>query len=431
MKRLSAFLLFIFAFGIGCIAPAAGSAETHVDTVRIQGPIDPATAIYIHRAVAQASDDNAQALVVLLETPGGLMDSMNSIVKDFFASRVPIIVYIWPKGARAASAGGFITLAANVAAMSPGTRIGAAHPVGASGQALDAVMSKKAENDAAAGARTTAEKRGRNVQWAEMMVRKSVSATETEAVKKHIVDLIADDQKDLLKKIDGKTVQTSSGKVTLHTANAKIETIEATSRERFLHVVDDPNIAYFLMLLAVWGLIFELQNPGSILPGVVGGISLIMVLFSFAVLPVNLVGILLIVFAFALFLIDLHVPTHGILTAGGIISFLVGSLILFEVPRAEGGISITLVVTMTIATAAFVIYALGAGIRAQKNKIVTGREGLIGQVVTAQTDIAPTGRVFAEGSWWNAQIDGPPAKEGELVKIVGMRRLTLIVRKEV
>jgi membrane-bound serine protease (ClpP class) len=429
MKRLPVFLFLVVVFGIGCMLPAFGHGETLVDTIRIQGPIDPATAIYVHRAIGLAEQHDAQALVILLETPGGLMDSMDSIVQDFLASKTPIVVYIWPRGARAASAGGFITLAANIAAMSPNTRVGAAHPVGTGGEALDKVMSKKVENDAAAAARTIARERGRNVQWAEAMVRQSVSATETEAVNKHIVDLIANDMGDLLRKIDGRKVKTADGLVTIHSANAKIEEIDPSARETFLHVVDNPNIAYILMLLAVWGLILELNNPGSILPGVVGGISLIMALFSFAVLPVNLTGFLLILFAVALFLIDLHVPTHGILTAGGIISFLVGSLILFQTPET-GGISVVLVVTMTIVTTLFFVFALGAGIHAQKNRIVTGSEGLIGQVVAARTDIAPKGRVFAEGSWWNAEIDGAPAKEGEMVRIIGTRKLTLIVRKE-
>jgi membrane-bound serine protease (ClpP class) len=365
-----------------------------------------------------------------MDTPGGLLDSTKSIVRDFYESRVPIVVYVYPQTARGASAGAIITLASNVAAMSPSTHIGAAHPVSAVGGKPDAVMAKKIENDTAAFVRGIAEKRQRPMNWADQVVRNSVSVTETEAIKKGIVDIVAVDQSDLLKKLDGRKVRLASGIVTMRTANARTEPIEPTIRERFLHAIDDPNITYIFMLLAIYGLIFELSNPGAILPGVVGGIALIVALFSLAVVPVNTAGILLIVFAIALFLIDLHTPTHGILTVGGVISFAVGSLILFDSGSPAYQLSTTLVITMAIMTGAFFMFAVGAGVRAQRNRVVTGAEGMIGQVAEARTDIDPKGQIFVEGSWWTALTKGEPIKKGETVRIVAMQKLLVIVEKE-
>ena len=401
-----------------------------VYTMQIEGVIEPAVALYVHRAVQVAERNGAQALILLLDTPGGLGDSMDSITKDFLASDVPIVVYVWPPGAKAASAGAIITLAANIAAMSPATNIGAAHPVVLGGEQPDQVMSKKLENDAAASARKIAEQRGRNVKVAEAFVRKSVSLTENEAKQQNIIDIIAVNQKDLLRQINGRKVKTPGGEVTINTRNAKVVAITPSLRERFLHVVGNPNVAYILMLIAIYGIIFELNNPGSIFPGVVGGIALILALFSFAVLPVNLAGVLLIVLGIALLVTDLFVPGHGILTVGGLIAFVAGSLILFETGSPVFRISVTLVITMAAVTGAFFLFAVGAGIRAQKAKVVTGKEGMMGQLVEARTDIAPKGKVFAEGSWWNAVTDGEPIKKGEMVRITGMEKLLLRVKKE-
>jgi len=432
MIRLSAYLvkILVFACFISLALPVHTQARPLVNTIRIDGAIDPAVELYISRSIQAAQENNAQALIILLDTPGGLLDSTRSIVKDFYEARIPIVVYVWPEGARAASAGAIITLASNIAAMSPGTNIGAAHPVSGTGGQMDPVMSRKVENDTAAFVRSIAARRHKPIDWADQVVRKSVSITDTEALKKGVIDIIAKDQADLAKQMDGRAVDTASGRMVIRSANARIEPISASLRERFLHAVDNPNITYILMLLAVYGLIFELSNPGAILPGVVGGISLIMALLSFAVLPINLAGFLLILFAVALFLIDLHVPTHGILTVGGIIAFAVGSLMLFESTDPAFRLSVVLVGTMAVMTALFFLFAVGAGVRAQKNPIVTGTEGMIGTVVEAKTDIDPTGKVFAEGSWWNARAEGEPIGKGECVRIVGNRKLTLIVRKE-
>lgn len=415
-----------------CVTPSDAAQRPVIYTIRVDGAIDPAIARYVSRAADIAEADGAQALVILLETPGGLDDSMRKIVQTILGSRIPVVVYVWPQGARAASAGAIITLAAHVAAMSPGTAIGAAHPVSiGGGEQPDETMMKKVENDAAAYAREIARMRGRNVQWAEMVVRESISATSTEALKKNVIDLIADDLPDLLRKIDNRAVDMPQGKTAIRAANAEVREIKLTAGEQFLHVIANPNLAYLFMMLAIYGIIFELSNPGAILPGVVGGISLILALFSFAVLPVNLAGILLIVLGIALLIIDLFAPSHGVLTVGGLVSFVIGSLVMFDTPQSPVyQISITLVLTTAVLTGAFFIFAVGAGIRAQKSRVVTGSQGMVGAIAIARTDLNPTGKVFVEGEWWNAETEGEPILKGETVRVVRMEKLRLIVKKE-
>lgn len=432
MKISLAALILVFSFGLAFAAPPYPSGgRPIIDTIRVEGAIDPAVARYVERGIKVAEADNAQALVMLLETPGGLDDSMRRIVQDILASRAPVVVYVWPQGARAASAGAIITLAANIAAMSPSTAIGAAHPVSLGGGQPDAVMMRKVENDAAAYAKDLALRRGRNVQWAEMVVRNSVSATSTEALDSHVIDLIADDLPDLLRKIDGRKVTTSAGETIIQTRGADVREVQQTMAEQFLHLIANPNLAYLFMMIAVYGIIFELSSPGAILPGVIGGISLILALLSFAVLPVNLAGLLLIVFGIALLLVDLFAPSHGVLTIGGLVAFVIGSLIMFDTPQSPVyQISVTLVVTFTVLTGAFFLFAAGAGIRAQRARVVTGSQGMVGMPAIARTDLNPTGKVFVEGEWWNAEAQGDPVLKGETVRIVSVDKLRLIVRKE-
>lgn len=433
MNKAFASLALILAVLMIYVRPASAQqpkAQPLVNTIRIEGPIDPAMALYVHRSIRLAEQNRAQALVVLLETPGGLDDSMRSIIKDFFASKVPIVVYVWPNGARAASAGAIITLASNIAAMSPSSAIGAAHPVGFGGGQLDDTMAKKVENDAAAYSRSIAQRRRRNVEWAELVVRESVSASAQEAKEKNVIDIIAKNLDDLLQQIDGRRVNTSAGAVTIRTKNARTEKIDMNVRESFLHVIDNPNIVYLLMLIGLYGIIFELSNPGLVFPGVIGGISLILAMVSLAVLPVNLTGIILLIFGIALMIADVFVPDVGILTVGGVISFVVGSIMLFETNSPAFSLSLVLVITMAILTGGFFLFAVGAGFRAQKGRIVTGKEGMIGKVVEARTDIDPKGKVFAEGTLWNAETVGEPIRKGESVRIVGMENLTIKVVKE-
>jgi membrane-bound serine protease (ClpP class) len=431
VRKVFVYLVLAAIVGAICASSVLAAGDRPVvDSIRIEGPIDPAVALYVHRGIAIAEESHAVAVMILLETPGGLDDSMRSIIKDILQSTVPVIVYVWPEGARAASAGAIITMAAQIAAMSPSTAIGAAHPVSMGGGEPDATMAKKIENDAAAYVRSIAYLRGRNVKLSESIVRQSVSESAEEAKKLGIIDVIASNQQDLLRQINGRSVRVSSGVITLYTRDAEIVPIDPSMRERFLHVIDNPNFAYILMLIAIYGIIFELSNPGSIFPGVIGGISLILALFSFAVLPVNLAGVLLILFAVGLLITDLFLPSHGVLTVGGLAAFVVGSLILFETGSSVFRISATLVVTMAVLTAAFFLLAIGAGIRAQKARVVTGKQGMIGEVAQARTDIDPTGKVFADGAWWNARTQGAPIRKGEPVRIVGMERLVLLVTKE-
>ena len=313
-------------------------AAEPVSIIEIDGAIGPITVRLLNAAIERARADHAQALVVELNTPGGLERSMRSMVQSILSSEIPVIVYVAPTGARAASAGVFITMAGHVAAMAPATNIGAAHPVAVGGQ-MDKEMVKKVESDAAAFARTIATERGRNVEWAEKAVRSSVSATEREAVKLKVIDLIADNVPDLLAKVDGRTVKTSKGMVTLHTRDATVKRIEVRFRDRFLALISDPNVAYILMMVGMLGIFFELSTPGAVLPGVVGGISLILAFFAFQSLPVNWAGLLLILFGLVLLVVEIKVTSHGILTVGGVVAMLLGSLMLYDVP--ESGLRIS------------------------------------------------------------------------------------------
>ncbi len=415
-------------------AGAASSAGSHVDVVRLDGIVGPATARYILRGLREATNDGAVALIIELDTPGGLLKSMEDITKAMLASTVPTVVYVWPSGARAASAGVFIMYAANIAAMAPTTHLGAAHPVGLApgggGGAEDKTLMTKITNDAVAEIRGYAVRRGRNAAWAEQAVRQSVSITEPEAIKLHVIDLGADDLRDLLKKIDGRTVTTAAGTRVLHTRDARVVEFPMDVTERFLLLLSDPNIGFILMTMAIYGIIFELSNPGSVFPGVIGGLALILALASFAVLEVNVAGLFLIGFAVILFIADIKVPSHGILTAGGLASFFLGSLLLTENQLPFLRISFTLIVTMTVLTTAFFAFAVGAGIRAQAQKVQTGREGLVGAVGVARTDLAPAGTVFVQGELWSAESEDGVISAGQRVRVVRVSGLRLVVRRE-
>ena len=413
------------------VVEAAPADARPVDVITLKGGIDPASASFIVRAISTAETDGAQALVIRLDTPGGLMDSMEKIVQKELAARVPVVIYVAPSGATAASAGAFITLAAHVAAMAPATNIGSAHPVAGLGGKMDKTMTEKVENHAAKYIKSIAQERGRNQEWAELAVRKSINATASEALQKAVIDLIAVSSRDLLKKIDGRTIKTKAGKMTLHTASAPTRALEMNAREQFLHVLSNPNILYILILIAMYGIIFELSNPGAILPGVLGGIALILVLYSAAVLPINVAGIALIVLAAILFIIDLNVPSHGILTGGAIISFALGSFILFDLSSPVFRVSLGVLAGGTLITSLFFMFIVGSGMRALKNPVVSGSQGMIGKFAEVKTDIDPVGQALADGAYWTAVTDGGPIKAGEIVKIVGMEGLRIkVARKE-
>jgi membrane-bound serine protease (ClpP class) len=400
-----------------------------VDVCRVEGVIGPVCSEFITEAIRQAVADSAVCLIIELDTPGGLDTSMRDIIKEIMASEVPVVVYVSPSGSRAASAGVFVTLAAHVAAMAPGTNIGAAHPVALGGGKMDSTMVEKIANDAAAYIKTIAEKRGRNADWAEEAVRKSVSATEKEALESGVIDFVCRDVPALLDSLDGRRVSLPSGERILQTRGVVINEISMGFRERVLSVISNPNIAYILMILGMYGLIFELSNPGAYLPGVVGGICLILAFFAFQTLPVNYAGVLLILFAVILFIAEIMTPTYGVLTAGGAIAMVLGSTMLFDTSVPFLKVSWTVILPAVAATVLFFLFAIGMGLKAQRRKSYTGIPDLIGRVGEARTDIIEKGTVFISGEHWRAVSD-KPIKAGERVRVVSMDHLVVKVVKD-
>jgi membrane-bound serine protease (ClpP class) len=392
------------------------------------GIINPVAAEFISAGIAEAVRDKAEALVIKLDTPGGLDTSMRMIIKEINASEVPIVVYVAPPGGRAASAGVFITMAAHIAAMAPGTNIGAAHPVAMGGGEMDKEMKAKVENDAAAYIKSIAEKRGRNAKWAEDAVRKSVSVTEKDAVALKVVDMMAEDVPSLLKQIDGREVVTGSGKHVLRTKDATVKEVSMGMRLKILNALSDPNIAYILMLLGIYGLIFELSNPGAIFPGVVGAICLILAFYAFQTLPINYAGLLLLLLGLILFIAEIKVPSYGLLTIGGIISMILGSLMLMKTDAPFFRISWAVIIPSVATTALFFVFVVGMALRAQRARPLTGAEGLVGVTGVAQTDIAPHGTVLVHGELWEAVSD-EVIKEGENAVVKAVDGLRLVVKR--
>jgi membrane-bound serine protease (ClpP class) len=401
---------------------------TQVGLIKIDGAIGPATANYISRAVDVAAAQKDECLIIQLDTPGGLLDSASEIVQDFYGSKVPTVVYVAPAPARAGSAGVFITMAADVAAMAPYTRIGAAHPVelGAGGEVENTgeTMKTKIENDTATFAQSIADKRHRSVKWAIESVRESASITAEEALRTNVIDLIANDLPDLLKKLDGRKV----GDKILRTANATVVEIPMNAWERFSQLFLRPEVMFILMLMVIYGFIGELSSPGAILPGVVGAIALILVLYMSAILPVNVAGLVLIGLAVVLFITDIFAPTHGVLTAGGMVSFFLGAMMLFNGAGPGYNLSLSWIIPATVVTAAFFVFVVGAGLRAQFKPIRAGKETMLGKTVNALSRIdTQGGRVFIEGETWNAVSD-TPVEVGQSVEIIGIEGLTLKVK---
>lgn len=418
-------ILFLF---LSNIPYAANGKKKDILIIKVDGIINPVASEYIHNSIKKATEIDAEALIIELDTPGGLDTSMRSIVKDIMGSRVPVIVYVSPSGARAASAGVFIMLASHVAAMSPGTNIGAAHPV-AIGNKMDKAVAEKAVNDAAAYIRSIAEARGRNVKWAEEAVRKSVSATEAEALKNHIIDVVAKDINDLLSQVDGKKIRTAYGERLLRTADAKVIRHEMGLRQKILNLISDPNVAYILLMLGFYGLFFELTNPGAIFPGVLGGICLILAFYSFQMLPVNYAGLLLILIGIILFILEIKVTSYGMLTIGGIISVIIGSLMLFESPLPFLRLSLSVVLPIAVVTALFFVLTFRLAYKAHKRKPVTGIEGLIGMEGIAKTDINKDGGMaLVHGEYWTVYSD-ELIKKDERIIVEDVKGLRLRVRK--
>lgn len=421
--------IYYIAVSFFLLTQAIGNTSK-IYVIKIDGAINPATADYIHTGIKQAEENRAECLIIQLNTPGGLLKSTRVIVSDLLESRIPIVVYVSPGGAQAASAGVFVTMAAHIAVMAPGTNIGAAHPVSLEGQ-QDSIMMEKATNDAAAFIRTISEKRHRNVKWAEDAVRKSLSITETEALKERVIDTIATNINDLVEKIDGKKVETVDGVKTLATKNAEIVTIDMTFQQEILGILSDPNIAYILFMLGIYGLLFELYNPGSILPGIVGVISLILAFYSLHTLPINYAGLGLIIFAIILFLLEIKVVSHGLLAIGGTISLILGSLMLINTESTLEFVELSLpvILSVVIFTLLFFLVAIGLGIKAQMRKPTTGWEGLVGEQGEAISDLNPEGRVHVHGESWSAESVDGKIRKGTKITVTQVSNLKVKVKK--
>ncbi len=423
-KRFFIFFAFLFL----C---RSFSFAQKVISITLDESINPSSAEYIQQGIEKAENEKAQCLIINLNTPGGLLTSTREIVTNIMQSKVPVIVYISPAGAHAGSAGVFITMSANIAAMAPGTNIGAAHPVTLQGK-TDAVMNEKITNDAAAFIRSIAEKRGRNVQWAEDAVRNSVALTEQEAIEKNVINLVAVNERDLLTQIDGKPVELNSGTKILDTKNAAIETLEMGFFQKVLSRLSDPNIAYIIMMLGFFGLLFELFNPGAIFPGIVGVICLIFAFYSMSSMPVNYAGLALIIFGIILYLLEIKIISHGILAIGGTVSVLLGSLILFRASPIENFVSLshTVIFSVTAVTGLFFLFLITMGLRAQRSKPVTGEKAMIGQTAVTIGELDPRGQVNFMGEIWNAVSLSQKIPANQKVIIKEIKELTLYVESE-
>jgi len=430
-KRRILTAIFIAALLIFAGASFAGDSKPSFDVITVNSAITPPIAKYILENIELSAKGGADGLIILLDTPGGLDLAMRDIAKSILNAPIPVIVYVYPSGARAASAGVIIAVSAHIAAMAPGTNIGAAHPVAIGiGGGMDKTMAKKVENDAAAYVRGIAAQRGRNADWVERAVRKSESITAEDALRSRVIDFVATDVKNLLEQMDNKTVLLSSGKVklVLKTKNAIINEKTMGLRQRILATLSDPNIAYILMLVGLAGIYFEFTNPGAILPGVIGGISLILAFFAMQTLPVNFAGVLLILFGVLLFIAEIKVISHGLLTVGGIISLFLGSLMLFNSPDPALRVSFKVLIPSVAIISLFFAAVIALVVKAQMQIQYTGSEGMAGEEGEAMTDVHDDGRVFIKGEHWHAFSD-KKIEKGKKIKVVKVEGLKLKIEE--
>jgi membrane-bound serine protease (ClpP class) len=422
MLRLFLLILLVMAF-----PPLLFSDTPQVTVVKVNGPVNPVTADYLRRNLKESALRSDTLLLVEMDTPGGLDSAMREIVKDIFASPVPVAVYVAPAGARAASAGAVIALAADICVMAPGTNIGAAHPI-TIGETPDKVMEKKMVNDAEAYIEGIARKRGRNAVIAQQMVRDSISLAADKALAESVIDLIASDRQDLLKKLDGRRIVRDGREMVLHLAGAAVREYEMGTSERILNTISDPNVAYVLMMLGFLGLFFEFSNPGVILPGVIGGISLILAFFAFQTLPVNYAGVLLILFAIVLFIAEIKIVSHGMLTLGGMIALVLGSLLLFQSSEPYLRVSIGVILVTVLMTTLFFAFAVAKAVKVHRQRPVTGMEGLVGEVGIADTEITPEGKVLVRGEYWDA-VSSERIMKGDKVVVTAVEGMRVKVSK--
>jgi len=403
-------------------SPAMAEGST-VFIIEVADAISPGTAEFIRSGIEKAEQSGAACIIIELDTPGGLAESMRMIVQRLLNSKIPVVVYVSPRGARAASAGVMITMAADIAAMAPGTNIGAAHPVGAGGKDIEGKMNEKVINDMVAHAKSVAESRGRNVKWVEDAIRESVSVTETEALKENIIDVIAKDTDDLIRQINGRKVK-DKGILKLDDADKVV--FEEGLRSKILRIISNPNIAYILMMIGLAGLYFELSHPGAIFPGVIGGICLILAFFAMQTLPVNYAGILLIVLAIIFFIMEMKITSYGLLSIAGVVSLLLGSLMLFEGSSPDMKLAWSVLLPTLLIISGFFVLVAGLVFKAHKSKPSTGSRGLIGEIGVVKQSLAPEGKVFVHGELWNAKAK-EPLEENTKVRVVKVDRLVLEV----
>ncbi|MGD9173578.1 MAG: nodulation protein NfeD [Desulfobacterales bacterium] len=422
MKPKPTIVIMLSLFAL-LFASGAWAAKGDVYIVVINDAISPGIAEYINNSIERAEKEEAACLIIELDTPGGLAESMRLIIKDILGSSVPIVVFVAPRGARAASAGVMITMAADVAVMAPGTNIGAAHPVGAGGKDISGKMSEKVINDMVAHAKSVAEKRGRNQKWVEQAIRESVSVTETEALKENVIDLIAEDTDDLIRQLNGLKI---AGKGKLNLDKAQKVIVEPSLRTNILKTISNPNIAYILLMIGLAGLYFELSHPGAIFPGVIGGISLVLAFFALQTLPVNYAGILLIVLAIIFFIMEMKIPSYGLLSVAGVLSLLLGSLMMFKGTGPDMRLSLTVLLPTLILISGFFVFVAGLVFRAQMSKPRTGTKGLVGEIGIVKKALTPEGKVFVHGELWNARAQ-EKIKKNAKVRIINVVNLMLEV----
>lgn len=410
------------------MAQTKDSSAPHVDLIVIDGSINPAVDDFIRESIGRAKSSGARALLIQLDTPGGLLSSTRTIVKDMLSAQVPIMVYVAPSGSGAGSAGVFITMAAHVAAMAPATNIGAAHPVAGGGQEVKGVMGEKIENFTASFSETIAQKRGRNTEWAIQAVRRSVAITETDALKKNVIDIVAKDIDDLLRQADGRKVDLDGRMTTLSVKGASVVRHEMSLKQRIINAIADPNIAYMLLMAGILGLYMEFSNPGVLLPGVAGALCMIMALISLQLLSFNYAGLILIVLGIGLLIGEAFMPSFGILGIGGVISLALGSFLLFDTPNSDLSIDRSIIIT-AVATMASLIFAISYLVfRSQKIRPTMGMEGLLGEIGEVRRKLSPSGKVFVHGEYWNAQADGE-IDVGERIQVVGYDGMNLKVKR--
>jgi membrane-bound serine protease (ClpP class) len=422
------FFLSLLIAGASVLAQSKNPATPHVDLIVIDGSINPAVDDFIRESIGRSKTNGARALIIQLDTPGGLLTSTRTIVKELLGDLVPVIVYVAPSGAGAGSAGVFITMAAHIAVMAPGTNIGAAHPVAGGGQEVKGVMGEKIENFTASFSESIAQQRGRNTEWAIQAVRKSVSITEKEALKIKVIDIVAKDIDDLLEQAHGRKVDIEGQKHELSVKGARVERYEMSLKQKVLNTIADPNIAYLLMMAGILGLYMEFAHPGVIFPGVAGAICLLLAFVSLQLLPINYTGLALIILGIGLLIGEAFYPSFGVLGIGGIISLTLGSLLLFDTPMSDFGVDRTIVFTAVGTLGSFVLAVSYLVFRSQKEKVTLGIEGLIGEIGVVRDKLSPTGRIFVHGETWKGEADNE-IDVGEKVEVVGVEGMVLKVRR--